>query len=271
MVEKAESLEPNGDGNKVLTRNDQLLLKAASKEKRSRKGKKGQNGKKARKGKKSKKDHAKAVKPKTKKAKLSRKRKVLKAYAGAVDDASEHMAAKPCAVPSASSSNSRLKTPAGKGIKVKKTIDKAPRGKKATDPKPKASPKRKASPKTKAAPKAKGRPRGPKNDVNFVDRQRESHLFSAAMVEDFEAFAKKFDISMDVKSTKFKEFARSFQETSYQSYQYYRLNIYWTRTSCGVTEKASYKDAVTFSFNSSSAHDVYKIAVAIRCAMIAAT
>ena len=50
-------------------------------------------------------------------------------------------------------------------------------------------------------------------------------------------------------------------------YDGYRLNIYWTRCSVGVTDRATGKDVVYYSYNNSSACVAHKIAVALKCGM----
>ena len=82
-----------------------------------------------------------------------------------------------------------------------------------------------------------------------------------------EDFATYFDEKLDVKGDSFKEAARAHDP----GFTWFRLNIYWSRCICGVTNKDTGKDAATFSFNTSSACDVHKISIAIYCAIHAAT
>ena len=87
------------------------------------------------------------------------------------------------------------------------------------------------------------------------------------MVKEMEDFATSFDEKLDVKGDSFKEAARAHDP----GFTWFRLNIYWSRCICGVTNKDTGKDAATFSFNTSSACDVHKISIAIYCAIHAAT
>lgn len=80
-------------------------------------------------------------------------------------------------------------------------------------------------------------------------------------------FAKGFNCDDDVRSKQFKDSARA----TNPDLQEYRLNIYWTRTNVGVTSLETNQDVVFFSFNSSSACDVYRTVVAMYWAMEAAT
>ena len=95
-----------------------------------------------------------------------------------------------------------------------------------------------------------------------MERQRESYLLSTKQVEVFEKFGKSFDETTDVKSSKFKEDARA----RAGDYDGYRLSIYWTRCSVGVTDWSTSKDVVYYS-NNSSACVVHKIATALKCGM----
>ena len=96
-----------------------------------------------------------------------------------------------------------------------------------------------------------------------MKRGYESEKFNPGQVKMCEKFAKSFDPEMEVKSNAFKQEARG----RLPSFSTYRLNIYWTRASVGVTHVKNNKDVVNFSFNTSSACSVHKIAVALRCAI----
>ena len=48
-------------------------------------------------------------------------------------------------------------------------------------------------------------------------------------------------------------------------------NIYWSRCGVGITCRERQTDVLHFSFNYSSAWDVYKTAIALKCAATAAT
>ena len=129
----------------------------------------------------------------------------------------------------------------------------------------KAEPKSKA----KAAPKPKSqnkRGRRPTTAQDEVDAMEKNSLFSQELSKDIQAFAMQFDPDDDIKSKTFKAQVR-FKCPDFQGS--HRLNIYWTRASCGITvkyEDGSSVDMLTFSFNYSELSDVRKVAIAIRCA-----
>ena len=151
---------------------------------------------------------------------------------------------------------------------AKSKAKRAPKAKCAPKAKAKCAPKRKAAPKAESKAKGKGRgksKKGPGDD--FLAIQTQSNLFNAEMAKELEEFAKSFDTTMVVTSPAFKQVARS----HVPKYESVRLNIYWTRTSVGVTSLETQKDVATFSFNTSSACDVHKIGVALNCGMRAAT
>ena len=282
----------------VLTRDDQLRFKATNKEDRkqkakARKGKKGKNGKKKNKGK-----GNKALTGT--KAPISRKRRMMKKQTSqdektldvAEPEMTEKPQKKPRKVPTGSStdvpkSRSKRKAEAVEPVNVdekpprkRKTCTAEPEGKVSeAKPKAKAKAKAKAASKTGAAPKkgaapkakasavkpkakAKGRPKKDRKD-DFMKRGYESEKFNPGQVKMCEKFAKSFDPEMEVKSNAFKQEARG----RLPSFSTYRLNIYWTRASVGVTHVKNNKDVVNFSFNTSSACSVHKIAVALRCAI----
>lgn len=263
-------MEGDDDDNEVVvTRNDQLSMK--SKNKGARKAKMGKNKKK--KGtRKAKRSPKKAPTPT--KAPVSRKRKMLKAMA--VEDESMNKGGKKTKASSSgkkrdeepmepASKRNEKQAPAASSTAAPKPKAKGKaRAKGEAVAKAKASPKAKtkASPKGKAKAKAKGRPKtGGKAD--FEERHRQSHLFDSDLLASYEKFAKSFDATMEVKSPQFKEQARA----ELGEYTGYRLNIYWTRCSVGVTDLSSGKDVVNFTFNTSSACDVHKLAVALKCGM----
>eukprot|EP00435_Cladocopium_sp_Y103_P013858 s5066_g3.t1 len=166
------------------------------------------------------------------------------------------------------SSSSKVATSADEPAKTRKAKGEAaaPKSKAKAKPGPKA--KAKASPKGKAAPKPKARGRSKKQPGDdFLERNQASPLFEANMVKEMGDFAKSFDQKLDVKGDSFKEAARAHDP----GFTWFRLNIYWSRCSCGVTNKETGKDATSFSFNTSSACDVHKISIAIYCAIHTAT
>ena len=251
----------------VVTRDKQLRFKSSKKG--ERKDKQAKN-----KTKKTKKNKAKSKTPT--KPKVGRKRKVLKAQKAE----EEPMQSKRPRLSSASCKEPHeedvaTSPPKSKGKAKKEASPKANASPKAKSKaqakakskaqakaksKPQGKAENKAEPKAKA--KAKGRPKKEK-DTEYLERQRESMLFNAKQVEVFEKFAKSFDETLDVKNSKFKEDARA----KAGDYDGYRLNIYWTRCSVGVTDRATGKDVVYYSYNNSSACVVHKIAVALKCGM----
>ena len=288
----------------VLTRDDQLRLKATNKEDRKQKakanktkGKKGKKGKKQNKGR----GNKALTEPKSPtKAPMSRKRKMMKKQTSQDEKTLDVKCAepkmiekpqkKPRKIPTGSSADvpkKRSKPEAEAVDQVEAVVDeKQPRKRKTrpaepegkvskAKPKPKAkakakakvkaAPKKGAAPKAKASatkPKAKGRPKKDRKD-DFMERSRESEKFKPGQLKMLENFAKSFDPELDVKSNAFKQEARG----HIPPLSTYRLNIYWTRTSVGVTDVKSNRDVVHFSFNTSSACSVHKIAVALGCAM----
>ena len=258
VAKMEEGDDDNGD---VVTRNDQLSMK--SKRKGARKAKRAKNKKNKKGTRKAKRSPKKAPTPT--KAPVSRKRKMLKAMA--VEDESMNKGGKK--TKASSSGKKRDEEPMEPASKRRKEKQ-APAASSTAEPKPKAKgrakgkavAKPKASPKAKAKAKAKGRPKtGGKAD--FVERHRQSHLYDSDLLASYEKFAKSFDATMEVKSPQFKEQARA----QLGEYNGYRLNIYWTRCSVGVTDQSSGKDVINFTFNTSSACDVHKLAVALKCGM----
>ena len=286
-----------GDGTKkemqVLTRDQQLRLKATSK---TGKNKGNKNPKKKRKGK---------GKNKTPKATVSRRRKILKPELADRTKHSEECAESPkkkrAKKAAASSSSSTMKS----GVKsVKKTVRKRvakvkasaasaasaedpapsnpmapnarpsqPEDKPAAKSKAKATPcakvKAKAHPKAKSQAKAKaarGRPRVTAQDQNkaWVELQEGSPLYKASQVKMLEDFALGFDPNLSVKSDQFKALARG----HLQEWVGHRLNCYWSRCTVGVHSHSQNRDILHFGYNQSSACDVYKMAVALMCAIL---
>ena len=156
-------------------------------------------------------------------------------------------------------------TPAQEGKTRMKSTAKAKAKATAKAPKAKA-----AAPKAAGKGKGKGRGKGRSNDGSQVlSRMQENQLHDPSMVKLLKSFAESFDLNvwMDVKANAFKAHARGLAPT----YENHRLTIYWTRCSAGVYSGERARDVVNFSFNTFSACDVYKIAVALKCAMESVT
>ena len=86
-------------------------------------------------------------------------------------------------------------------------------------------------------------------------------------------FALKFPADCEHNETHLK--AVILQEVNSRPLTWTKLMFYWSRNGCGVKvcqdDWKTYKDHCSFSFNSSSAPRRYRLAVATRCAEIAAT
>ena len=90
--------------------------------------------------------------------------------------------------------------------------------------------------------------------------------FIPELVDELKTFATQhFPPAGVVTSPQFKAAARALVP----DFSQYRLNIYWTRTGVGVTSLKTGKDALHFSFTSSSAPDPHKLGVALKCAVFA--
>ena len=272
------------DGEEVLTRDEQLRFKASSKVKRSA----GESGKgkkaKSNKGKGKKKSKAKGKKRGTDSKGISRKRQVLRKSKRTKDDKDDYEPAKDeGGETSEELPPKQIKRPrkTREPTKPKKTDQRAkdpvkPKAKAKGKAKAKASPTKgtrsKADPKAKvkASPKAKASCRRGKKKVGSeasLEDQKNHEHYSAELVDKLVSFAKQVDTGANVKSEAFKVGMRK----KLVEMNGYRLNIYWTRQSCGVTNTTEGKDLGTFSFNGSSASDAERIAVAIKCSELMVT
>ncbi|CAK9034098.1 unnamed protein product [Durusdinium trenchii] len=226
-------------------------------------------------------------KPPTK-ARVSRKRKILKPNHSAMDEAIEasegHEKSKIAKkTPSASSSSAAAKATQETTTKRKtRTKDKAqpsapsrPNAKSAKSSSSKgkgatASPKEPASKKAsgKAKAKARGRPRVTVDGQNeaWLTAQMGSPLYKDDLVIELADFAAGFDPKLSIKGDKFKGLARGKMD----KFSEYRINAYWTRAGVGVHSLCDGNDVLHFAFNQTSACDVHKMTVALKCAMISA-
>ena len=112
-------------------------------------------------------------------------------------------------------------------------------------------------------PRAK-KPSGPGVDLPA------NPLRTDSLVTSLMEFAEKFPEALEDNETKLRK--AILDETT--SLQYTKLMPYWSRSGCGVkvlTYDGSWENYMSFSFNSSSAPRRYKLAVAVRCAELAAT
>ena len=260
----------------VVTRDDQLRLKSHAKIKRGS-GKKESKKKKSKKtkGGKQGKGHG------DKKKRPSRKRGILqesskKPKVNQVAGESDEDEPPPIKI--------RKNAPNGSNSKVSKEQPKkhsAPKAKAKASPKAKAksqaSPKSKAKggvkangalkAKAKAAPKPKGRAKKCPTEER-IRKYKEHDLFDDETVQFFINKAKEMD---EYKSGADPAF-RSFCKAELPELTKYSIsNIYWSRCGVGVTSLEKQSDVLHFSFNHSSAWDVYKLALALECAAAAAT
>ena len=276
----------------MITRNDQLSLKASRKAERrgkveANKAKKAGKTKRERKGKKGKRGQctmdvipgAPALSPSKRNRQLLKKRNAAKAE---VEDDVEDVVNPP---PPAKKPRKRVKnTPAGQSEvpAASEPLTRKPRtkGKNTTEKQGAPKAKAKASPKAKAKeakakdkvikggkvdkvpPKRKGRGKqqGADGDEKHVKR---------TIVDNLKNFALQIGKAWeDIRNPKFKEFLRSkVQDHCEKS----RLNIYWSKATCGVHVYETCTDIHHFTFNGTQACAPYRIAVATKCAEAAAT
>ena len=273
VMEAGPAANKEEDRDRVLTRDEQLRFKASNKVRRdtgtdkSGKGKKAKNTGKSGKGKK--KSNANKTKRSKSGAKgMSRKRKMLqnsKTTRG-VDfgggETSEEFPPRQVQT----KRPRKAKESTQKLVKDPVKTRAKPKVKVTPNAKPKVD--RKAKPKT--APKAKADcKRGKKkvgSEPSLEDQKAHKH-YSAQLVDKLVSFANQVDVGMNVRAEAFKVTMRK----KLVEMHGYRLNIYWTRQSCGVTNITEGKDLGTFSFNGSSACDAHRIAVAIKCSELMVT
>lgn len=91
-----------------------------------------------------------------------------------------------------------------------------------------------------------------------------SPLYKDDLVIELADFAAGFDPKLSIKGDKFKGLARGKMD----KFSEYRINAYWTRAGVGVHSLCDGNDVLHFAFNQTSACDVHKMTVALKCAMI---
>lgn len=248
VLDKPDSKAPEP---KILTRNEQLKMKQT----RKAKGKNKRSGKKTKKTRRSK-----AAK------RVSRKRKILqdcspsKATLEHENSNVEFEGAPQTKRPR------RARTTASASSKMPKNIPKAKAKAKAKSAAAKREPK---APRTLAKAKAKAKSTAksrPRRTGKSADQQMQSPLYSGDLVKTLTAAARELDPDACITSNKFKSGVRG----NLESFEGHRLNIYWSRAGCGVTSYEENRDVASFSFNCSSARDVFKLGVAMKCASICA-
>ena len=306
LAQAKEQCDQRGQGDQdVLLRNDQLRKKAEKKEQGKRNPKKGKGGNpkkgkggKPKKGKggKPKKGEGEECKPRQKKARakttqkesktkktnleqeeketgktekkgggrkgVSRKRKTLKIAASSSSSrpkskrvqAVQH---EPVAPLKARKRSKEANVPVQEPVKPAKKVRKDPlKGSKAQPQQDSES----SRPKAKARGRKAQKPKG-----------GEGGLDNEALTKELAAFARQFDPETNlVADGNFRDLLRSKTQLTPEC-DVYRLNIYWSRHACGVTNKIEKKDTHNFSFNGAEAADVHRLAIAVRCAELTAT
>ena len=263
----AGETEPGKSGKDYVTRNEQLEMKAKSKASRKKKGGK---KKKCKKGK-----GKKVCKAERLKRSRSRGLNILRASPTkrkvqsitedadeAPEDREEPMERK-CR---------KKKIPSGSSTDRKGRTRKTSGATGTPEPKGRAKPKGKSKPKAKAKPKAKGKARAKaqsqKGPEEVAEEFRSDSKSSSEQFTDISNFLDRFEPYEKVQDKRFKSFARSLiPDLEKHSLD----NIYWTRGNVGITKLETGKDILHFSFNQSSATDAQKMAVSIKCAIIAVT
>lgn len=92
-------------------------------------------------------------------------------------------------------------------------------------------------------------------------------LFSQEQVDDMVGFARAVGRGDDVKNEAFKAHVRSLLPLL----NWTRLNIYWSRTTCGASNISLGKDVLHFTFNTVNVCASYRLATAVKCAQRSAT
>ena len=92
--------------------------------------------------------------------------------------------------------------------------------------------------------------------------------YSEEQCKEIAQFAGQFDERDDVQNKRFKNLARSLiPDLTHHAIN----NIYWKKGIVGLTKLETGKDMLHFSFNQSSASAAHKLAVSIKCTIIAVT
>ena len=168
--------------------------------------------------------------------------------------------------------SSPTKVPARKGRKGTKGTAKAKSKAKASKEEVQAveknKPKAKAKAKAKATAKAKNHDKPAKTKkVKQTNKEQGECLDDEGLVTLFTDFALSFDIVEKATGDKFKKELRA----HLPQFDHMALNIYWTRSSCGVRSPSEGKDIAHFSFSSCTCEDIYKTAVSVKCGELLAT
>lgn len=258
----------------LVTRNDQLTMKAtvkgarkekvAANKKRAKKGKKG--GKRNKNNKQRRKSDAssKSLSKSPSKRKLS----ILKHAKGKaeLEDEQEHGGKEKQPRKRARSSGSKpsRKRDQPKEVAPSKQEVKAKAKAKAQAKSTAAKSRARKTADAKEKPKGAGKGRRSKQKIPHEEHPLYCPAIESMLVE-FARDCSRF--SRDVKSPKFKLFVRNHLSEHSQT----ALNIYWTRSNCGVTDKNTGADINNFSFNASTACATHRLACAVKCADLAAT
>jgi hypothetical protein len=129
-------------------------------------------------------------------------------------------------------------------------------------------------PKSKASPKSQARSSSSRAKPSTSSSSRASkkaktkhgELFDEEVMSQLMDFSARFNKDANFKSDVFKTFMRSQAALP----EGFALNIYWTSASCGCKDLEAQKDIHSFTFNSVPAPHVWRLAVAVKCAEIAA-
>ena len=277
---QADAPAPDGehDEEDYVSRDEQLKFKQGKKQSRGTKGKKNIKANKKHKKTKAKKP---GKKPVAKSPTKSKKRQLLldaaKAKSPPANETAKAKKAKtkvePEGIEGSPSTEGKVEKPRrARGATSKDTKEtKNPRAKAkakaaAKTPGPKGKAKKDEG---KGAEKKPRKPRAKKTSLPGAEFH--SHeLRSDGLVQELMKFAKQFPEELENNLEKLKEAINQ----AMTPLSWTKLMPYWSRNGCGVKElqddMKTYVDVVSFSFNSSSAPRRYKLAVAVRCAEIAA-
>lgn len=252
----------------VLLRNDQLSLKAGRKKTRKEKTnakKKKNNSKK------------KGAKKNNKRGKTSNGRSVLQRAASkrkqvikgddtyeTEEGTSPAKSSKPLKARKSKQDSDCSKSAPSSSSKAKSTKT-APK----KEPTSRLAPKAKAKAKVKASPKPKAKAKGRKRQEPTPNIEKAD----SDMVETIKQYVSMFGEDDVVTSAGFKKDIKATPDLVIL--EHHRLNIYWSRCSCGVSSRALGKDIFHVSYNGayggSWASDSYKLATSVKvCELLAA-
>ncbi|CAL1159659.1 unnamed protein product [Cladocopium goreaui] len=275
-VDVGRGMEEEDAEDEFVTRNDQLTAKHQKKaDNKAGKGKgrgrgrsrgKGE-GKKRKGGKAKNTDEEGYSTKKTKETKVRKSRKRNMLSAGSSPGPSTSKKSKRNDAKSQDSQVPKA-TPKGKAKTAKAKAEAKSKSKPAPKKGREAGAKSKASPKAKAKGKAKAQPRSRSKKTG--PHLMESALHDDSLVKSLMDHARQFGPELEHDTAALKEAVKAVRV----QLEWAKLMPYWNRGDCGLKvwdeETESFKGRDTFSFHGSSAPNRYKLAVAVRCAEIAA-